>query len=220
LSEVIEVDVYIDTPSGVEVGSEEVEIAHQLSAKQVDALLSFLRDEALEESDADLILNVLRTHSDSVLEYLPILLAKFPNIYKHLYSLSASISDREALARVVMDFIAGDSYLIEHQLFWLAVIAEEVLHETSLYGDILVRLYDLTGDCKIARAKVLEIPCQKFGFKEIRADFLKTGSSDWLSWASAVGSRSLKPAERNYALDYFSKGSPMNHLVATAVKKA
>jgi hypothetical protein len=83
----------------------------------------------------------------------------------------------------------------------------------------MVKLYELTGDMKIARAKVLEIPEQGFGFKELRDGYLKTGQSDWLSWSSAVGARSLKAAERNYVLDYFSKSSPMNHLIASGVKK-
>jgi hypothetical protein len=87
------------------------------------------------------------------------------------------------------------------------------------YGELLIRLYELSQDFKIARAKILEIPEQGFGFKQIRGDFLKTGQSDWLSWASAIGSRSLKPGERNYTLDYFSKGSPMNFLIAGCAKK-
>lgn len=219
LMEVVEIEVYVDTPSGVEIGSEEVEIQKNLDPGQIEILLGFLKDDALEESDADLILNILRSHSDSILEHLPILLRKFPNIYKHIYVLAVEIADKEALASVLLDFLGGAPVLLEHQLFWIAVIAEETLQGTTHFGAILLKIYELTVDYRIARSKVLEIPCQDFGFKEIRSDFLKTGASDWLSWASAVGSRSLKPAERNYALDYFSKGSPMNHLIAGAVKK-
>jgi len=82
-----------------------------------------------------------------------------------------------------------------------------------------MRIHELTPDFKIARAKVLEVPEQGFGFKEIRDGYLKTGQSDWLSWASAMGTRSLKAAERNYVLDYFSKGSPLNYLIAGCAKK-
>ncbi len=72
---------------------------------------------------------------------------------------------------------------------------------------------------KIARAKILEIPIQDFGFKEIRGEYLKTGQSDWLSWSSAIGMQSLKPAERNYVLSYFAKASAMNFLISEGVKK-
>ncbi|WP_243671945.1 hypothetical protein [Paraburkholderia kirstenboschensis] len=89
----------------------------------------------------------------------------------------------------------------------------------GIYGEILLKLYELSADFKIARAKVLEIPEQGFGFKEIRGEFLKTGQSDWLSWASAIGTHSLKPAERNYALTYFSKGSTMNYLISECARK-
>jgi hypothetical protein len=88
------------------------------------------------------------------------------------------------------------------------------------YGEVLLKLYELTQDFRIARAKVLEIPEQGFGLKEIRSEYLKTGQSDWHSWASASGTRTLKKAERNYALDYFSKGSPLNFIVAESVKRA
>ncbi len=218
LMEVVSIEDYIDTPSGVEVISEEIEIEKNLDASQVEILLGFLALDSLEESDADLILNILRSHSDSVLEYFPVLLRKFPNIYKHLYTLAAYTSDRNTLAAIIFEYLnEGDAFL-EYQLFWLAVIVEETLSETPSFGPILVRIFELSGDFRIARAKVLEIPVQDFGLKEIRSDYLKTGSSEWLSWASAVGSRTLKAAERNYALDYFSKGSSLNSLVAGAVK--
>lgn len=90
---------------------------------------------------------------------------------------------------------------------------------TNLTGDLLIKIFELSGDYKIAQSKILEIPTNNFGFKEIRSDFLKTGQSDWLSWSSAVGSRGLIAAERNYVLDYFSKASPINHLIASCIKK-
>ena len=96
---------------------------------------------------------------------------------------------------------------------------EDHLIGHGCYDDVLMRIFELTQDFKIARAKVLEIPEQGFGFKEIRDEFLKTGQSDWLSWTSAMGTRSLKAAERNYVLDYFSKGSPLNYLIAGCAKK-
>jgi hypothetical protein len=218
LRQVVEIEQYIDTPSGVEVVSELVEVDRVLNQTQVDALLGFLRSDALEESDADLILSILRSHSDSVLEFFPILLTKFPNIYKHLYTVSLQIRDKEALATVLLDFLnQGDDFL-EYQLFWLAVIAEESLSGTGKFGAILMRIFEFTGEYPIARARVLEIPVQDFGLKEIRSDFLKTGASNWAAWASAIGSRTLNQGERNYALDYFSKASPLNFLVGSAVK--
>src|SRR3546814_15332955 len=83
-------------------------------------------------------------------------------------------------------------------LFWLAAIAEEALSGTTKLGAILMRIFELTGEAPIARARVLEIPVQDFGLKEIRSDFLKTGASNWAAWASAVGSRTLNQGERNY----------------------
>jgi len=218
LLEVVEIEDYIETASGVEVTSEMVEVEHQLSAAQVETLLSFLKDDALEESDAEVILNILRLHSDSMLEYLPILFARFPNLYKQLHAACSHVNDKEGLADVLLEFMRNSEPLLEYQLFWLAHIAEDSLAKSEKFGDLMIKLYDLTEGAQIARSKVLEIPTQDFGFKEIRGEILKSGSSGWTAWAAAVGSRSLKFAERNYMLDYFAKGSPLNHIVATSVK--
>ena len=205
--------------SGSESHEARVVIESPLKEEQVDELMAMLRDEALEESDADLILSFMRAHSDRLLELMPILLVKFPNLIKHIYSICAVISDKEGLSRVIVDFLNSGTYFLEYQLFWLCAIIEDYLIGVGAYGSSLLKIYELTSDMKIARAKVLEVPEQEFGFKEIRDEYLKTGQSDWLSWASAIGSRSLKSAERNYVLSYFAKSSPMNFLVASGVMK-
>jgi hypothetical protein len=154
-----------------------------------------------------------------LLEQLPILLRRFPNLIKHIHTVCSGITDKNELVEVLKDFLGNNDHLLEYQLFWIGAIVEDYLIGAGNYGTVLLQLFEKSGDHKIARAKILEIPEQGFGLKDIRAEYLKTGQSDWLSWASAVGSRSLKAAERNYVLDYFSKGSAMNFLIAACVKK-
>lgn len=209
----------VEGASGVDLVEIEEEIVSDLSVEQVTSLLGLLRDEALEETDADLILGFLRSHSDDILEHFPTLLSRFPNLIKQLYALSATITDKAALAAVLREHLKTESYFVEYQLFWIACLVEEHLMGAGCYGEVLLKLYELTQDFRIARAKVLEIPEQGFGLKEIRSEHLKTGQSDWLSWASASGTRTLKKAERNYALDYFSKGSALNFIIAESVKR-
>jgi hypothetical protein len=208
----------VATASGVDLIETAVEIENRLDSTQVDALVGLLQHESLEESDADLILGFLRTHSSSLLELLPYLLSRFPNLIKHIYSVCADVNDKSALAESLLRFLNDDESLLEYQLFWICAIAEDFLSETAHYGDLLMKIYDLSADFRIARAKVLEVPEQGYGLKELRDERLKTGQSDWLSWSSAVGTRSLNKAERNYSLTYFSKSSPMNYLVGTAIR--
>lgn len=220
LIDIVGVVEFHDSPSGgggFEVAGEAV--VHELTSEQVSSLLALLRDESLEEADADLILGFLRSHSDDILEHLPVLLRRFPNLIKHLYALCATVTDKVALSAIMLEHLEKESYFVEYQLFWIACIVEDYLLGEGCYGEVLMKLFELTQDSRIARAKVLEIPEQGFGLKELRSEFLKTGQSDWLSWASAAGTRSLKHAERNYALDYFSKGSPINFIVAESVKR-
>lgn len=219
LKEIVTEYEEVPTESGVELIETDVEIVRNLNAHQVDALIELLKDENIEESDADLILGFLRSHSDSLLEQLPILLRRFPNLIKHIHTVCSGITDKNELVEVLKDFLGNNDHLLEYQLFWIGAIVEDYLIGAGNYGTVLLQLFEKSGDHKIARAKILEIPEQGFGLKDIRAEYLKTGQSDWLSWASAVGSRSLKAAERNYVLDYFSKGSAMNFLIAACVKK-
>lgn len=219
LINIVEGVVLVEGASGVDLVEIEEEVVTELTDHQVTSLLALLRDDALEETDADLILGFLRSHSDDILEHLPTLLRKFPNLVKHLYSLCGTITDKHALAAVLLDYLNTDSYFVEYQLFWLACLVEEHLLGDGCYGQVLVRLYELSENSRIARAKVLEIPEQGYGLKELRSEYLKSGQSDWLSWASAAGTRTLKKAERNYALDYFSKCSQLNFIVAESVKR-
>lgn len=225
LYEIVEVEVGVSIwGSGVEVPeTEEIEIIMNLSSDQIDRLLVFLKEDSLDDHDAEFILNVLKFYSTDVSDYLPVLLERFPSLTKSIFTMFNNKSvilkgADDKLAEVIFDFLKDAEHLSEFQVFWLAVIAESQLAETRLYGDILNSLYNISSGSTIARAKILEIPTQKFGMKELREEHLKNGSSDWLSWASAMGSRSLRKAERNYVLDYFSKGSSLNYLISSCVK--
>lgn len=219
LVEIVEGFEQIGGVSGIDFVEVEEEVVTGLSAEQITSLLALLRDDSLEEADADLILGFLRSHSDDILEHLPALLRRFPNLIKHLYALCATVTDKVALSAVLLEHLNSESYFVEYQLFWIACLVEDHLLGAGCYGEVLVKLYELSQDFRIARAKVLEIPEQGFGLKELRSEHLKTGQSDWLSWAAAAGTRTLKKAERNYTLDYFSKGSPLNFIIAESVKR-
>lgn len=219
LKEIVTDFVEVPSASGVTMVEVETEVTKKLDKGQVASLTGLLKDESLEEADADMILGFLRSHSDSVLEFMPELLTRYPNQIKHLYTLCQSVTDKTGLCQVIRDFAKSLEDPLEYQLFWLAMIIEDHVATNGPYGDALINLYERTADFKIARAKILEIPEQGFGLKEIRSEYLKTGQSDWLSWASAMGTRTLNVAERNYMLTYFSKGSSLNYLVAECARK-
>jgi hypothetical protein len=69
----------------------------------------------------------------------------------------------------------------------------------------------------LTKAKILEIPEQRFGFPELRVEHLRAGKSDWFSWAAAVGCRKETKIKRNHLLGYFAKASSMNKLIADCV---
>src|SRR5690606_28777 len=210
-----------DLVSGVEVNDQQQleQAALALNATQIEQLLNLLKDNQIEEEDAELILSFLKDYSDNLLIVLPDILKKFPNLIKQVYSVSLRITDKELLANVLLEHLESEHLFLEYELFWLGKLVEDCLLDVSSIGKLLMKIYELSNNYKIAQAKILEIPVNNFGLKEIRLDYLKTGQSDWLAWSSAIGLRGLQAAERNYNLDYFSKASPINFLIASCVKK-
>jgi hypothetical protein len=120
---------------------------------------------------------------------------------------------------VVLGVLTEDPSVSEYQLFWFGMMLEEYLLDTGSASDLIVGLYRHVNATDITRAKILEIADQRHGLPEMREAFLREGRSDWLAWASAVGSRGTHKQARNYLLDYFKNGSEMNELIAQIIQK-
>lgn len=190
-----------------------------ISADKIGALEQLLVDPRADETDVDLILGILQDHGAIPASAISTLFARFPNIAKQLYRLIEQQADKGQIAWDLAHLVNSESKLLEYQLFWLAVIAEDHLSSTTAFPSLVMGLYNRSAPYEIALAKVLEIPDQSFGLKEVRNSILKTGTSSWKSWAAAIGTRTLPPAERKHLLKYFAKGSQMNQLVADCVMK-
>jgi len=113
------------------------------------------------------------------------------------------VPDKEELGNIVLDFLNESKNVTDYQLFWIAKIAEKHLSMTARFGDILSCLLEHPNASVLSKAKILEIPEKRFGMDNLREEHLRTGGSDWLSWASAVGSREEKKANRNHLWDIF-----------------
>jgi hypothetical protein len=188
-----------------------------LNDEQVDYLLNILKSDEIEEEDAELVLILMSEHSSEVSEHLSTFLQRFPNIIKNVFHFCKYISDKDQISEAINTFLNTNRFVTEYQLFWFAKICEEYLLATPMAGDILIKLFDHPNASTISKTKILEIPEKRFGMAELREEQLRTGKSDWLAWASAIGTRSERKANRNHLLGYFSNGSPMNKLIADCV---
>ena len=181
--------------SGLEISLDnEDEDQDVLRYEQTDYLLTLLRNHDIDESDAELVLVLLRDHGEDVLSRLESFLRRFPGLSRNVYHFAKYVTDKEELV-VIHEFVSDEAYATEDQLFWMAKLSEEVLSETTKYRDIISALYYHPNATAISRAKVLEIPAQRFGMSEMREEHLRVGKSDWLAWASAVGCRSRLRSE-------------------------
>lgn len=219
LSEIVREHQLIQTPSGVEPIEIESIKELKLTTSQVEEIITLLKNDSIEESEADLILSFLRSHSNDLLELIPLLLSKFPNLIKHIHSVCSNITDKKSLTKIIYNYLHSESSFLEYQLFWLTTILEDYLQGEELYGESLIKIYELSSDYKISKAKVLEIPELNFGLKEIKNDNIRNGNSDWISWSSIMGLRDTPTQELNHTLTYFSKISKINLLITEAVKK-
>jgi hypothetical protein len=91
--------------------------------------------------------------------------------------------------------------LQEYQLFWFSWILQKFLMDTKCASEIIGALYHHKNATIISRAKVLEIPDNRYGLIEMRDEHLVAGRSDWLAWASAVEHRCLSPVSRIHKTD-------------------
>jgi hypothetical protein len=190
-----------------------------LDAEEVEYLMDLLRNPEVEEQDAELVLALLRDYGEDVLSYLPMFLARFPNLSKNIYHFCGHIEDRAELLTVIRNFVTSNEEITEFQLFWLGKTFETYLFGVSGAGDVLSGLYEHRNATDISKSKILEIPERSYGLGDLREEHLRTGASGWLSWSSAVGTRVERKKNRNHLLGYFANGSAVNDLISRCVQK-
>ena len=144
-------------------------------------------------------------------------LERFPSLSKTVYTYCRYLDDKTELSNLVKDFLKTSKNTTENQLFWLAKITEDYLMNPHNYAEIIYMLYNHTNATSLTKAKIFEIPEHRFGLPELRSEYLRAGTSDWLSWSAAVGCRKEIKIHRNYILEYFSKASPMNKLISDCI---
>ena len=188
-----------------------------LTKKETDLLRELLARPHLEEEDAELVLALMGNHSADVVTRFEDLLRDFPHLAKSIYQFTRFVRDKDALSSIIAKFVAETKIIPEFQLFWLGVILEERLLGTRQASEIAHSLYTHPWATPVTKAKVLEIADQRYGLTELRETHLKDGTSDWLAWASACGSRIEKKAARNYSLKYFKNASPINKLIGEVI---
>lgn len=201
-------------------GQDEIEAKCELTLndEQLEYLYALLHNPDLEEIDAELILTFMSEKGEDVLQYLEIFFSRFPYLSKRLFYFCKNIEDKNSLAEIIIKHLDTSEIVTEELLFWFAKIAERYLTSTERYCSILMKLLDHKYATDISKSKVLEIPELRFGMPDIREKYLRAGRADWLSWASAIGTRSTSKNNKNYLLKYFSNASPMNSLIADVVK--
>jgi hypothetical protein len=208
----------IITASGVEEVDDD-DGPPTMTKRQRKYLIALLKEETISEEDAELVLRLMQPYADEVIDHLQTLIGTFPNLAKEIHRFCAGVSDKNKtkVAEIVLEYVRTAEHPTEFVLFWLGKLVEDSLLTTPRAADLLFALYQCDAATKISKAKILEIPDKRFGMVDLRAEHLKTGQSDWLSWSAAVGTRCEKVASRNYVLKYFCTGSEMNHIVGGCI---
>lgn len=213
----IEITVGYDE-EGTEIVRQSI-VKTPLTSTEMAYIEGILEKPDIEEEDAELLLTIMRGHASRVERRLPYIMSTYPHLAKNVHGFCAGLEDKEALADMVLNFAKQHDRMPESQLFWLGAILADELMSTSKASALIAVLNNHRSATVITRAKLLEIPDLRYGLQDLRNEQLANGQSDWLGWASAVGSRALKPASRNHRLTYWGKASTLNQLVASIVLK-
>ncbi|WP_375419915.1 antiviral reverse transcriptase Drt5 [uncultured Sphingomonas sp.] len=190
-----------------------------LDDEEIAFVKETLDSEKLTEEDAELLLVVLRDNVSLVEAHLDKFASGYPHLAKNFYGLCAAASDKERVAEVVLSVINGNEHVDEYQLFWFGMMLESYLMDTKHAPALVDSLFKHRSSTDISKSKILEIADLRYGLPEMREFYLREGRSDWLAWASAVGSRAMDRQARNYLLGYFANGSEMNRLISNIVQK-
>lgn len=191
----------------------------ELSPAEIEYLRGLLRNKNLSEEDAELVLSVFRDYKDDIRPVIGQFALGFPHLAKSIWSFCNNLDAADFIAEFISD-ASKSSALQEYQLFWFAWILQDYLMQTSRTAELISNLYNHPNATIISKAKILEIPDNRFGLVEMRDEHLVAGRSDWLAWASAVGHRNLPPISRNHRLEYFGNSSQINHLIKSIVTAA
>lgn len=190
-----------------------------LNPKEEHYLLSLLNESDIEEEDAELVLSFFREKGDYLLDYLKKVLWMFPYLAKNVYVFCNYITDKEELLNILIEFVENVAVTTEYPLFWIGKITEDYLLDVAGTERLITALYEHPSGTKISKAKLLEIRDSRYGLRELREENLRSGSSDWLSWSSAVGSIAEPKASRNHILGYFANCSEINRIFADIIKE-
>lgn len=203
-----------------EIDESEEQEESPLTPEQTEYLLNLLKNPEIEESDAELVLVLLRDHGEDVVGRMNSFLERFPSLTRNVYNFArfSQALDSSLWSSLMLKFMKEAKTVTEDQLFWIAKLSEDFLSSTKEYGTLLQILFDHPNATMISKAKILEIPEHRFGLPERRREHLRAGQSDWLSWAAAIGMRREDKASRNYVLAYFAKASNMNFIIADCLK--
>lgn len=190
-----------------------------LNTQEMDYIESILSQADIEEDDAELLLTIMRGHASRLERRLPDIIEAYPHLAKNVHGFCSEFKNKSLIAEILLDLAKRQRRMPESQLFWFCAILSDELMDSSAASALISVLFNHPSATVVTKAKILEIPDLRYGLQELRNEHLVNGQSDWLGWASAVGSRALKAASRNHRMRYWAKGSNMNHLVATIVEK-
>ena len=123
---------------GTESDSDDDEENATLAAEETEYLLDLLKNPDIDESDAELVLVLLRDHGEDVLSEMHGFLEKFPSLSRNIYNFARFVVDRSELANLLHKFLITANIVTEDQLFWIAKIAEDYLSATTKYGGIFL----------------------------------------------------------------------------------
>ena len=138
-----------------------------------------------------------------------------PDLVKQLSFWFRTVRNKDELGDVLWSALKS-RFLTDYQLFWLAHIADEHLLETASLGKVVDFVFKHPNASDITKARILEIPTNKFGMAARREIYLRQ-TTGWTSWAAGIGMLNAPKDSRNQLAKYVKNDGIMGRMMSQVI---
>lgn len=199
---------YDDDDDEVDLEEEEREYLEDIASRKQVA-----------EEDLELAL-ALVDKGDAVVNLIRLVCSEHPHLIKQAYRLwGESEYDDDGAIWEIIDNRAGEKFLTEYELFWLAKMVVDLYGIDDQTVDVLMKIYEHPRATPVVQGVVLENAENGYGFLELKETQLRDTPGGIAAICALAGLRKTEKSKRNHVCKYVAKTGPYAQVLAGIVAR-
>lgn len=190
----------------------------ELEVEEIEYLESLINQRNVTEEDVELALSLLKEDKDQAHRLTDLVLNKYPNLIKSLYTLINDIDDEGQIWETLIKKINDDS-IPEYELFWITRAIIDLYEFNGKSAEILLKIFYHPSATTIVRSAILELTENDYGLFELKDTYLKDSPSGIQAASAVAGLTRLEKAKRNQIYKYAGKASPTMRVLCSICSK-